>query len=87
MVREAQKRPPPYPGIDFRMFFGSDFGPDAAERPSWVPSFVSSWLTESVEANIRRLGGTRIFRALAWKKCKLEFSGDDKLRLDGNYAD
>ncbi|KAK0658022.1 heterokaryon incompatibility protein-domain-containing protein [Cercophora newfieldiana] len=86
MIREAQGHPPPYPGIDFRVFFGPDFGP-GGDRPSWVPSFAGGWHMESVQANIRRLGGTRTFRAAAWKKCKLTFSGDNELHLDGNYAD
>jgi hypothetical protein len=93
MIREAQNHhPAPYPGIDFRVFFGPDFGPDAESigRPSWVPSFVGGWTTESVQANIRWLGGTRLFRASGWKECsKLAFSGDNdtELHLDGNYAD
>lgn len=83
MIREAQISPFLYSGVDFRVLFGPDFGPDA-KRPSWVPSFVGGIDTESVEAHIRRLGCSRLFRASLWKKSKLRVVKNE-LHLDGDY--
>ncbi|MBE3046757.1 HET domain-containing protein [Candidatus Bathyarchaeota archaeon] len=85
MLKEARNDPHRYSGMDFRVLYGFGFGPDT-KRPSWVPNFLGSMSTLSVESNLRRFACIRLFRASGWKKSTLRVSGDE-LHLDGVCVD
>ncbi|KAK8124424.1 uncharacterized protein PG998_000183 [Apiospora kogelbergensis] len=88
MLKEASTSFVTKPWPDFRVLYGSGFGPTASlsGKPSWVQNFSHFDSSASMDAIMDRMTCSRLYRAAGWETGIMEVSGRE-LHLHGQKVD